>query len=280
MRAQPARRSDRVSVTVPIEVIGTDIEGQRFAQRSCTIVVSRYGASVAVARKLAPKQEFVIRRLGLSGDKKAEVRVLRKIGAQSDKYVYGVMLLDPSVDLWDIDFPPPAESEQAVARTLLECACCKSREVTYLNETEFQAFVANQGIVRFCRNCGASTTWKQALRDFLSRPGLPQAAARTRTEDRRKEARSKVSLIACIRRPESDEEVVVCENISHGGLSFRSKNPYTKGSRIEVAVPYSPRAANIFVSAWVVYSQELSRGDLFRHGVTYRICTHGPNHEA
>lgn len=46
---------------------------------------------------------------------------------------------------------------------------------------------------------------------------------------------------------------------------------YPEGSMIEVAVPYSPKAANIFVPAWIVYSKELSRGDIFRHGLSYRI---------
>jgi len=253
---------------MPIEVIGADVKGQQFVQQTRTLVISRYGASVALARKLAPKQELVIRRVGFR--KKAEVQVVGQIGRQPDEYVYGVMLLNPSVNLWDIEFPPLAESEKAVARTLLECGCCQGREVTYLNEIEFKAFVANQGIARYCRPCGASTTWKQVSHEALSKPELP-LSSRSRAEDRRKEVRTKVDLTACIRQSEFDEEVVVCENISHGGLCFRSKNHYRQGSRIEVAVPYSPRAANIFASAWIIYSQELPRGDSFRHGVAYRI---------
>ncbi len=268
MRAQVTRRSDRVSIAMPIEVIGADVKGQQFVQQTRTLAISRYGASVALDRKLAPKQELVIRRVGIN--KKAEVQVVGQIDGQSDEYVYGVMLLNPSVNLWDIEFPPLAESEKAVARALLECGCCQGREVTYLNEIEFKAFVANQGIARYCRACGASTTWKQALHEALSKPELP-SSSRPRTEDRRKEVRAKVNLTACIRQPDLDEEVVVCENISHGGLCFRSRNQYREGSRIEVAVPYSPRAANVFAPAWIVYSQELPRGDLFRHGVAYRI---------
>jgi PilZ domain len=268
MRSQAARRSDRVSVTVPIEVIGRDINGHQFEQQTRTLVISRYGASIALACKLAPRQEFVIRRQGI--EKKAKVRVVKQVGGQSGEYVYGVMLLDPSVNLWAIEFPPLAESEKAVARTLLECCCCQTHEVAYFNEIEFKAFVTDQGIARYCGNCAASTTWRQALHESFSRPELP-SASRSRTQDRRKEVRSKVNLTACIRQPGFDEEVVICENISHGGLSFRSGNCHPKGSRIQVAVPYSPRAANIFVPAWVIYFQELTRGDVFRHGVAYRI---------
>ena len=268
MRAQVTRRSDRVAVTVPIEVIGTDIKGNQFLQQTRTLVVSRYGASVALARKLAPKQDLIIRRLGFK--KKAEFRVVGRIAGQSDEYVYGVMVLNPSVNLWDIEFPPLGDSEKAVARTLLECGDCQSREVAHLSEIEFKVFVADQGMARYCRGCGASTTWKQALHEPLSKADLPPAS-KPHTEDRRKEVRAKVELTACIRQPEFDDEVVVCENMSHGGLCFRSRNQYHKGSRIEVAVPYSPKAANIFISAWIIYSRELSRGDLFSHGVAYRI---------
>ncbi len=267
MRTQVARRSDRVSVRVPIEVIGRDIKGQPFVELTRTLVISRYGACVPLAQRLAAKQELVIRRLGLK--KKAEVRVVKQIGGQPPEYVYGVMLVDSSVNLWDIEFPPLAESEKAVARTLLECGYCQSGEVTYLDETEFKAFVANQSIARYCKACGASTPWKQASCEARSKPELP-ASSRPLTEDRRKEVRARVSLTACIRQPDLEEEVVVCENLSHGGLCFRSKNRYAEGSRIEVAVPYSLRAANIFVPAWIVHSKELARGDFFRHGAAYR----------
>ncbi len=266
MRTQVARRSDRVSVGVPIEVIGRDIKGQPFVQLTRTLVISRYGACVPLAQRLAAKQEFVIRRVGLK--KKAEVRVVKQMGGQSPEYVYGVMLLDSSVNLWDIEFPPLAESAKAVARTLLECGYCQSGEVTYLDETEFKAFVANQSIARYCKACGGSTPWKQASCEAPSKPELP-ATCRPRTEDRRKEVRARVSLTACIRQPDLDDEVVVCENLSHGGLCFRSKNRYAEGSRIEVAVPYSLRAASIFVPAWIVHSKELARGDFFRHGAAY-----------
>ncbi len=268
MRTQVARRSDRVSVRVPIEVVGQDIEGEPFVQLTRTLVISRYGACVPLAQRLAAKQELVIRRVGVK-TKRAEVRVVKQISGQPPEYVYGVMLLDSSVNLWDIEFPPLAESEKAVARTLLECGYCQSGEVTYLDETEFKAFVANQSIARYCKACGASSPWKQACCEAPSKPELP-ATSRPRTEDRRKEVRARVSLTACIRQPDLDEEVVVCENLSHGGLGFRSKNRYAEGSRIEVAVPYSPRAANIFVPAWIVHSQELARGDFFRHGAAYR----------
>ena len=39
---------------------------------------------------------------------------------------------------------------------------------------------------------------------------------------------------------------------------------------IDVAVPYTPEVANIFIPARVVYCEELPKAGLFRHGVEYR----------
>jgi len=146
--------------------------------------------------------------------------------------------------------------DEELHRTLpRECGSCQGRGVTYLNEIEFKAFVTNQAMARYCKECQATTTWKQASREAVNKPELSPVASRPAIEDRRKEVRSNVSLTACIRQAQSQEEVVVCENISHGGLSFRSKNRYLSGIRIEVAIPYSATTANIFVPAWIVYSQ-------------------------
>ena len=39
-----------------------------------------------------------------------------------------------------IEFPHIAESQEAVARMLLECTYCRAREVVYLNELELRGF--------------------------------------------------------------------------------------------------------------------------------------------
>jgi hypothetical protein len=80
----------------------------------------------------------------------------------------------------------------------------------------------------------------------------------------------KTRLTACIREASSDDELAVCEDISPVGMCFRSKRRYDAGTKIDVAVPYSPEAANIFLPSSVVYSEEIPKAGLFRHGVEYR----------
>ena len=53
-------------------------------------------------------------------------------------------------------------------------------------------------------------------------------------------------------------------------MCFRSKRRYAADAAIDVAVPYSPDAANIFLPARVVYSEEMPKAGLFRHGTEYR----------
>jgi hypothetical protein len=163
---------------------------------------------------------------------------------------------------------------------LLECTSCRSREVVYLNELELGTFETNRGIARHCKTCGVPSIWVQALhedekklaRATRSKRGADgQAGIPPGGEQReRQRLRLKTRLTACVRQPNADDELAVCEDISPVGMCFRSKRHYQANAEIEVAVPYSPDAANIFLPARVVYSEEMPKAGLFRHGTEYR----------
>src|SRR5580692_3288551 len=86
---------------------------------------------------------------------------------------------------------------------------------------------------------------------------------------RRNRTRVKARVLACIRRRGFQEEVAVCEDLSKGGISFRSRNQYPEGTRVEVAVPFTPGSAAIFVPIRIVSSQAIPAAGLFRHGAAY-----------
>jgi hypothetical protein len=99
---------------------------------------------------------------------------------------------------------------------------------------------------------------------------LPAAQqATSRPEDRRKHARAKVKFKACIRRAGMPDEVVSCEDMSRGGLRFKSKKQYFENAMIEVAVPYSPGGQSIFVPAQIVYVHETPGDGVYHCGVAY-----------
>jgi hypothetical protein len=88
-------------------------------------------------------------------------------------------------------------------------------------------------------------------------------------ENRRKHVRTRVNFKACVRRPGLPDEVVACEDMSRGGLRFKTSRQYFEKSLIEVAVPYSPGDHAIFVPAQIAYVQELPEQKMYRCGVTY-----------
>ena len=72
---------------------------------------------------------------------------------------------------------------------------------------------------------------------------------------------------ACIRRPGYLDEVVHVENVSCDGFRFLSPKNYREGMDIEVAIPYAPDVANIFVAARVTRFREIPRRKKTEYGV-------------
>jgi len=260
------------------------MEGKVFSEETKTVVLSRHGAGIVSQYKLIPEQELIIRRLDTN--KETEIRVVGQIGSQSGSFTYGLAFLDSSVNFWGVEFPSLTESERLARRALLECSSCKHREAVDHSDLEGDVFAINEGIVRFCKNCGSSTFWKKASGDFHDVAASPEPAPEQQTlssqmsaavaqkpvilpENRRKHIRTKVNYKACIRQPGQTLDVVVCEDMSRGGLRFKSRKRYFERSTIEVAVPYSPGAQSIFVHARIVFVQELPDEKLFRCGVAY-----------
>lgn len=102
-----------------------------------------------------------------------------------------------------------------------------------------------------------------------SRPSAPPAFSGGGKPNRRRHVRTRVRFTACVRGNHSGEEVVECDNVSKGGLCFRSRKRYAEGAAIEVAVPYAPGQPAIFVPAQIRRVEELPSLGLFRYGVAY-----------
>lgn len=282
MASAPVRRSDRVSLTLLLEASGVDGQGKEFKEPARTLLINRTGAVIVLGRELAPEQQIHLQRRAPSeAHRKSQVRVVGQFGREKDGYLYGIEIPDPSVDLWGVEFPPVADSLEAVARMLVECSYCRSREVVHLNELELRAFETNRGIARHCKVCGVPSIWTQAqhedekkltARASRGRRGSETQGSPPKDGEQRERQRMRLQtrLTACVRQAGEDDELAVCEDISPMGMCFRSKRRYEAGAPIEVAVPYSPDAANIFLPARVIYSEQMPKAGLFRHGTEYR----------
>jgi hypothetical protein len=291
MPPEGVRRSSRIAKEIAILLVGSDMEGKMFSEQTKTVLLSRHGAGIVSQYALSAEQEIILRRLDTN--KEAEVRVVGNLGAQGKTYTYGVAFLNPETDLWDIQFPGMTVAEKEASRVMLQCSSCKTREMVQQSDLESDVYLVNEGIVRTCKNCGSSTYWRRPIDDGSSEP-LPQETAplevlgsaesvetrppapadpapalqtAPRVENRRQHVRTKVNFKACIRSYTFGEDIVTCEDMSRGGLCFKSRTEYGANTEIEVAVPYSPGAQAIFLRGQIVHVEELKNERRFRCGV-------------
>ncbi|HVO56670.1 MAG TPA: PilZ domain-containing protein [Dongiaceae bacterium] len=270
-RTEAIRQSDRIAFRMPVEASWIETSGVVHRQVVQTLLISRNGGVIRLQERLAAGQEISLRRpLDGDGVKTARARVVAEIDRESEGFLYALHLLEPRVDFWDIEFPAPHKAEEALARLLMECSFCQRREVVYLNELELKSFESRKCVARICKICDAPSIWAEAQSE-----SMPAEASGSRTSEdervlpRRNRTRVKTRVLACIRRRGFQEEVAVCEDLSKGGLAFRSRNQYPEGTRAEVAVPYTPGSGAIFVPIRIVFSQAIPSAGLFRHGAAY-----------
>jgi len=265
------RKSDRVSFRMPVEVSWSVDGGPEVKETAFTLLVSRNGGVLQCSTQLPSEQEITLRRQqGQELWKIARARVIAEIDREHGTFLYAIAMLEPHTDFWDIDFPPMHKSEDALARLLMECSFCQRREVVYLNEMELRSFEVRKCVARVCGHCGAPSIWIEAVSDLPQSGVTPLLGSQEEQAlPRRNRARVKARVLACIRRRGFQEEVAVCEDLSKGGLSFRSRNHYPEGTRLEVAVPFTPGAGAIFVPIRIVFSQAVPSAGLFRHGAAY-----------
>ena len=78
MQSSQNRRSERVNIVFPVEVLGADSHGRRFSEEARTSVISRHGAVIVLKHHLAVNQELTVRFPGNKTD--AEIRIVGLLG--------------------------------------------------------------------------------------------------------------------------------------------------------------------------------------------------------
>jgi len=273
------RSSDRVALVLQIRVSGTAVDGHVFSEKARTLLLSRNGAMILTSRNLAAQEQILIRREATG--KESPAQVLGQVRKQADGFVCGVKLLNPSINLWEINFVPLSEEERAVGRTLLKCAKCGLLEVIYLEEFEIEVYHANRFIYHPCNRCGEPTIWNETkhdptewMREISPPPPPPPPPPETRPAPRikneRRHNRIGCKLLACIRfASHFDDEVLEVNDVSRGGVCFTTRKYLAPGTKIEIAVPYSAAMANIFVPAEVVRLRPIPDKNLYECGAEY-----------
>ena len=269
------RRSERVFLNLRVRVSATADRGEVLLGEGQTIEVSHDGAAIMVDGELRVGQTVKIRRVGVN--KEALARVVGSYYYSHTKdpgsgaRVFGVVLADNRVNFWDIFFPAAAELGKAVLRALLRCVACGRLEVSYLNEFESDLFLNHHSVARLCGQCGGWTTW---TRPYGCVPvpegtdtGVPLDIQDSESLNRNR--RSHFETVGCIRNPASGNEVVLVSDLSPGGLSFVSANQYPAGTHIEMAVPYTSKAPNIYSLVRIVDARKGKESNLTEYRAAY-----------
>ncbi|MGH8338692.1 MAG: hypothetical protein ACRETL_18120, partial [Gammaproteobacteria bacterium] len=129
MDSRSNRRSDRISISLPLQATGIDAENRPFIDTATTIVVNRHGALIAFDRPLRIDQTLRVSRQLFDGSRReAEVRVVAYEKNSSGNSAYGITFADSKLDFWGIEFPSAEQAVDAVVRLLVECSHCGSQE--------------------------------------------------------------------------------------------------------------------------------------------------------
>lgn len=268
--------------TIPIEVVGCDLDGMQFIEPAKTLSITSDGAFVMLQNKLAPESELVVR--NLQTGKECLARVVGMIKGSTQGHVYGIAIRDGLQNLWAAQFPPDAAGKTILP---LKCGVCHAVLSVSLLAIEREIFQANKELARPCKSCNAVTIWKQTDEQVTDTwPSAPPALGTrdkklketaTAKKEKRTAKRANIKSNACIRYS-GIETTVACEDMSRGGFRFRSKKMYPQDLRMEASVPYAKSSVNIFTPARIIYCQELAEGD-YRHGVAYIKSTMPPEWE-
>ena len=260
MSKQSIRRSDRVSLELPIRISGRSARGPEFSLGTRTLLLSRYGANILLDRELIPQSPLSV--FCPETDKEAEARYVGMLREEAVGPTRAIEFLDGEINLWNISFPPLSESTRAVARLLLECACCHTVELSYLREVEALTFGISGFVMRQCGCCDGSRLWRHhnargagKQRSWPAAPSPWPEPAWIRPRKMRKERPENLwspRFPVCVRGCRWGEELATAEKVSREGFRFKSWRKYAANEFVDVAVPYISESGNIFFPARIV----------------------------
>ncbi len=256
-------RQFRISIALPVEVVGIDLHGNEFSDVTYTEQVSSHGANLVLNRQLGPDQQLLLKRNGSQAVARAVGQIgIRDMNVRVSGFLYAVALPEiTNQQLWNVVFPPDANG---FTNFQMYCDKCKDCVTVALDEIKRSVLEINHRLCRTCSICATATFWSEVKESISS------SASQTETspEDRRKQRRVKMKTSACICRPGEEADVAQALDISRGGLSFRSSHEYIEDTWVRIAVPYTPGNANIFVAGRIAWRRSTA-SDMWEYGVQY-----------
>src|SRR5271166_2940941 len=141
-------------IQMPVEVIGCDLFGQQFFETTETLTISRNEVSILLTTKLAADTEVILR--NPETNEEAIACVVGQLHEEGSCHVYGLVFLDPAVNLWHIKFPATGESRMVQ----LACTGCHEVSAQSLTEADDELLQSARELRRLCNRCNSITVWK------------------------------------------------------------------------------------------------------------------------
>ena len=266
------RRSDRLMLTVPLIVAGTDTQGKDFKQDARTVTLNRHGALIQISRPLLTGQR--IRIVNALCHREAEFTVVGPVAPRSEKGgQWGVECLNTKVNMWGIQFPPPSDKPNEPS-ALLECRRCHTAELKRVSLIEVEVLETSGILNKACETCGIKTPWGYAESQLAmsAPPSETKMLAEVgigRGAELRRHTRVSMQLPILVRDYYGGVEISKSENVSKGGFCFLSEKNYHVGAAIMVACPYNSAEQCIEIPARVVRRIEVPGTNGKTYGVRY-----------
>jgi hypothetical protein len=272
------RRTPRIMFSIPVSVRGVDDKGKPFETNARTITLNRHGARLQVPRSLKPGQ--TVQLTNQTNNAEAAFRVVGPISPPLDHVgEWGVECLHVDKNIWEIDFPPSAEDNEA--HILLACRICQSLSLQSLSLVEVEVLETAGLLTKPCLRCGDSTPWGYSQRAFEVETRAYQAAVKEATggfptlaAERRKSQRKPAQLPVRVRDYYGEVDLAQTENISQEGFCFSSPRKYLVGQGIVVICPFDPAAEKPEVRARVVRMEPGPGVEKHLYGVRYEPGPH------
>ena len=104
LQAPNARRSPRVAIDMPVEVVGRSVNGKGFRQETRTTAVNAHGAHLILATATEIELSVILKNKKTSAE--VECRVVYQKRMEGGKAELGIEFVDPQPRFWRIAFPP------------------------------------------------------------------------------------------------------------------------------------------------------------------------------
>jgi hypothetical protein len=249
MAEEKKRRSERLMLSIPVRVRRGKLASGEFTEDTRTSLVNRSGARVALRHRIAANDTLHL--INLENNREADFRAVAPVaGSGEDIQEWGIECLDPSRDIWGIEFGPPLSGQPGA---LIRCQGCHKEVFSSLTTLEVEALKSTGVVRRQCSNCNRLTDWEHS--EITRQPKeLPPTVAVTpppkpqlagKPVEQRQDRRVGMKQPILVRGPRGQEEVSNTENVSQDGLALSLAMELNVGEVVRVLYPYPPSGQNI-----------------------------------